>query len=166
MRGPRGIPIGRLKRVLISNLTCYGPRTKRPSIISGIPGHAIEDIKISDSTFLHGGGGTAEMAALQPAERPDDYPEPARFGPLPAEHFYLRHVRNIEFSHIEVASVAADARPSFWLGDVSGADLLHVKLPRGAGPACVLNDVSDFHMQSVRGFNDIAIDGPVSRLEI
>jgi polygalacturonase len=166
MRGPREIAIGRLKRVLISNITCYGPRNEMPSIISGIPGHAIEDIKISDSTFLHAGGGTAEMAALQPAERPDDYPEPARFGPLPAEHFYLRHVRNIEFSHIEVASVAADARPSFWLGDVSGADLLHVKLPRGAGPACLLNDVSNFHMQSVRGFNDTSIDGPVSRLEI
>ena len=72
------------------------------------------------------------MVALQPAERPDDYPEPARFGPLPAQHFYLRHVRNIELSNVEVASLAADARPSFWLGDVSGADLLHVKLPRRA----------------------------------
>ena len=75
-------------------------------------------------------------------------------------------MRNIEFSNIEVASVAADARPSFWLGDVSGADLLHVKLPRGAGPACVLNDVSDFRMHSSRGFNDMSIDGAVSHLQI
>jgi hypothetical protein len=115
---------------------------------------------------VHGGGGTAEMAALQPAERPDDYPEPARFGPLPAQHFYLRHVRNIEFSNVEFASMAADARPSFWLGDVSGADFLHVKLPRRAGPAYVLNDVSDFRMLSNRGFNDISIDGAVSHLRI
>jgi hypothetical protein len=40
-----------------------------------------------------------------------------------------------------VGSPPADARPSFWLDDVRGVDLLHVKLPRGAGPACVLNDV-------------------------
>jgi polygalacturonase len=166
MRGPSEIPIGRVKRILISNVTCYGPLNKMPSIISGIPGHAIEDIKISDSTFLHAGGGKAEMAALQPAERPDDYPEPARFGPLPAAHFYLRHVRNIEFSNIEVASLVADARPSFWLGDVRAAELTRVKLPRGPGPACVLDDVSDFHMHSSRGFNDISIDGVVSRLEI
>jgi polygalacturonase len=166
MRGPKGRPIGRLKRVLISNVSCHGPLNTMPSIISGIPGHVIEDIKISDSTFLHEGGGTAEMAALQPVERPEDYPEPALFGSLPAEHFYLRHVRNIEFSHIEVASGAADARPSFWLGDVSGADLMHVKLPRAAGPACVLNDVSDFHMHAVRGFTDRSIAGAVSRLEI
>jgi polygalacturonase len=166
MRGPRDTPIGRLKRVLISDVTCYGPRNGMPSIISGVPGHVIEDIKISNCTFLHRGGGTAEMAQLQPVERPDDYPEPAGFGPLPAQHFYLRHVRNIEFSNVEVASVAADARPSFWLGDVNGADLLHLKLPRGAGPACVLNDVSDFRMHSNRGFNDISIDGVVSHLQI
>jgi polygalacturonase len=166
MRGPAEIPIGTLKRVLISNVTCYGPLNAMPSIISGVPGHAVEDIKISDCTFLHRGGGTAEMAALQPAERPDDYPEPARFGPLPAQHVYMRHVRNIEFNNVELASVTADARPSFWLDDVSGADLLHVKLPRGAGPACVLNDVSDFRMRSSRGFNDISIDGAVSHLRI
>ena len=142
MRGPVGIPVGTLKRVLISNVTCHGPLSEMPSIISGIPGHAVEDIKISDCTFLHRGGGTAELAALQPPERPEDYPEPAFFGPLPAQHFYLRHVRNIEFSNVEVASASADARPSFWLGDVHGADLLNVKFPRSARPACVLNDVS------------------------
>jgi hypothetical protein len=75
-------------------------------------------------------------------------------------------VRNIELSNVEVASLAADARPSFWLGDVSGADLLHVKLPRGARPGYVLNDVSDFRMHSNRGFNDISIDGAVSHLQI
>jgi polygalacturonase len=166
LRGPSGSEVGSLKRVLISNVTCHGPLNKMPSIISGIPGHAVEDIRISDSTFLSAGGGTAEMAALQPAERPDDYPEPALFGPLPAAHFYLRHVRNVEMSHIEVASTAADARPSFWLGDVNGANLLHVKLPRATGPACLLNDVADFHMRSVRGFKDLSIDGAVSRLEI
>jgi polygalacturonase len=166
MRGPVGVPIGTLKRVLISNITCHGARNLMPSIISGIPGHAVEDIKISNSIFLHRGSGTAEMAALQPAERPDDYPEPARFGPLPAQHFYLRHVRNIEFANVELASVIADARPSFWLDDVRGVDLLHVKLPRGAGPACVLNNVSDFRMHSTRGFSDMSIEGAVSRLQI
>jgi polygalacturonase len=166
MTGPADRSIGTLKRVLISNVTCHGPLNEMPSIISGIPGHAIEDIKISDCAFLHQGGGTAEMAALQPAEQPDDYPEPARFGPLPAQHFYLRHVRNIELSHVEVASLAADARPSFWLEDVSGVDLMHVKLPRGARPGYVLHNVSDFRMHSSRGFNDISIDDGVSHLRV
>jgi polygalacturonase len=166
MRGPPERSIGALRRVLISNVTCHGPLNGMPSIISGIPGHAVEDIRISDCTFLHKGGGAAGIAALPPAERPDDYPEPARFGALPAQHFYLRHVRNIAFSNVEVASLAADARPPFWLSDVGGADLLHVRLPRGASPGYMLNDVSDFCLHASRGFDDISIDGPVSHLEI
>jgi polygalacturonase len=166
MRGPAGVPVGTLKRVLISNVTCHGPRNAMPSIISGVPGHAVEDVKISDCIFLHRGGGTAEMAALQPTERPDDYPEPARFGPLPARHFYLRHARNIEFGNVELATVTVDARPSFWLDDVRDVDLLRVRLPRGAGPAFALNNVSDFRMRFIRGFNDMSIEGGISRLQI
>jgi hypothetical protein len=49
--------------------------------------------------------------------------------------------------------------PSFWLGDVGGADLLHTS--RRARPGYVLRDVSDFRMDSNRGFNDISIDGAV-----
>ena len=60
----------------------------------------------------------------------------------------------------------ADARPSFWLADVSGATLLGVKLPRGASPALLLNDVSDFRMLATRGFKDISIDGRVSHARI
>ena len=166
MRGPNQIPPGTLKRVLISNVNCHGPLNDMPSIISGVSAHAVEDIKISDCYFLHKGGGTAEMAALQPVARPNDYPEPAGFGPLPAQHFYLSHARNLEFSNVEIASATADARPSFWLADVSGADLLGVKLPRGDGPALVLNDVSDFHMHATRGFKDISIDGRVPHVRM
>ena len=44
--------------------------------------------------------------------------------------------------------------------------VLHVRGLRGNELACALNDVSDFHMQSVRGFADISIDGTVFRLKI
>jgi hypothetical protein len=166
LRGPVGERVGTLKRVLISDITCHAPLNDMPSIISGIPGHAVEDIKISNCYFLHKGGGTAEMSARQPAEQPDDYPEPARFGRLPAQHFYVRHARNLEFNNVELADVTFDARPSFWLGDVNGADLLRVKLPRGSSPAVSLNDVSDFRAVANRGLIDNAIEGPVSHLQL
>jgi polygalacturonase len=166
MRGPPGVPVGALKRVLISNVTCYAPLNDMPSIISGIPGHAVEDIKISDCYFLHEGGGTAEMAARQPTERPDDYPEPARFGPLPAQHFYIHHARNLEINNVELAGVTIDARPSFWFGDANGADLIRVKLPRGLGATLSLNDVSDFRALASRGLKDVSIEGPISKLQL
>jgi hypothetical protein len=137
-----------------------------PSILSGIPDHPIEDVRISECYFLQKGGGTAELAASQPSERPAEYPEPARFGPLPAQHFYVRHARNVEFSGVELASVTADARPAFWLGDVNGADLHRVKLPPSRGAAVTLNDVSGFQASGNRDLRDISIEQAVSRLQL
>jgi len=166
LRGPAGIPVGTLKRVLISNITCHAPLNDMPSIINGVPEHAVEDVKISNCYFLHKGGGTAEMAALQPSEQPSDYPEHARFGPLPAQHFYIRHARNLEFSNVKLRGVTADARPSFWLGDVNGADLVHVKLSRGDGRVVSLNDVSNFRALGNRGLKDVSIEGPISSMQL
>jgi polygalacturonase len=166
LRGPADISVGRLRRLLISNVTCDGPLNDMPSIISGVPEQAVEDIKISNCYFLHKGGGTDQWASLQPAERSDDYPEPAGFGALPAQHFYIRHARNIEFSNVELAAVIADARPSFWLGDVNGADLLTVQLPRGVGPAVSLTDVSNFRALANRGVRDTSIEGRVSGMQL
>jgi polygalacturonase len=79
MRAPEGRPIGTLKRVIISNVVCSGCSPRLGSVISGIPGHYIEDVKISNVQVLHQGGGTKEDAAFQPLEAEDVYPEPGMF---------------------------------------------------------------------------------------
>ena len=79
MRTPEGRPIGTLKRVIISNIVCSGSVSGLGSVISGIPGHYIEDVKISNVQVLHQGGGTKEAAAYQPPEYEDFYPEPDMF---------------------------------------------------------------------------------------
>ena len=79
MRGPDNTPVGTLKRVIISNLVCSNSVSRLGSIISGIAGHEIEDVKISNIQILHQGGGTAEDAAFQPPEYEDMYPEPGMF---------------------------------------------------------------------------------------
>jgi polygalacturonase len=79
MRTPQGRPIGTLKRVIISNIVCSGSVSRLGSVISGIPGHYIEDVKISHVQVLHQGGGTREDAAYQPPEYEDYYPEPDMF---------------------------------------------------------------------------------------
>ena len=79
MRGPDNTPVGTLKRVIISNLVCSNSVSGLGSIISGIPGHSVEDVKISNIQILHQGGGTKEDAAYQPPEYEDMYPEPTMF---------------------------------------------------------------------------------------
>jgi polygalacturonase len=159
MRGPREVPVGTLKRVLINNVTCFGPANDMPSIISGIPGHVVEDVKISDVYVLQKGGGTSEMAALQPAEQESEYPEPVKLGPLPAQHFFIRHARNLEFTNVEIATAAPDSRPVFWLTDVDGASFFRMNFPRDqAAPSFLLNNVWDFEVFGSRGVKDVSLD--------
>jgi hypothetical protein len=146
MRGPSGVPVGVIRRLLISNVTCLGAGAERIcSILSGIPGYPIEDVKLSDITIVHPGGGTTADAALQIAEKEKDYPEPTMFGTTPACGFFLRHVRGIEMSGIKIESATLDARHVFALHDVQNADFRHIKMPAmSAAPRFVLNDVTDF----------------------
>jgi hypothetical protein len=127
--------------------------------LSGVPDHSIEDIKISDVYIQHQGGGTKEQAALQPPEGENQYPEPNMFGVTPAQGFYLRHVKNVDMSHIEIASMAPDARPGFVLDDVETADFLRVKTQREAGtPTFSLRNVKDFNCSLSRGVSDTTLE--------
>jgi polygalacturonase len=145
MRGPEGVPIGVVRRVNISNVVCTNsPLAKVCSILSGIPGHPIEDVRISDVTILHQGGGTASDAAIHLPEREKDYPEPTMFGTTPAQGFFIRHVNEIEMSGIKIECAGEDARPAFVLDEVQRADFRFLKLPKGENNAFALANVHDF----------------------
>jgi len=145
MRGPAGVPVGVMRRVVISNIVCSNTAAYLGSIISGIPGHPIENVKISDVYVQHQGGGTKENAALAPAEKEDAYPEPGMFGTMPSHGFYIRHAKGIEISNIQIETVKPDARPVFVMNDVENVDLFRIKAPRVPDvPACILNNVRNF----------------------
>src|SRR5436853_712801 len=101
LRGPaETTQVGALRRVIISNVVVYNADPKYGSIISGIPGHDIEDVRMSNIRVYYQGGGTLEQAALNPPEKETDYPEPSMFGVIPAYGFYIRHVKGIEMDNI------------------------------------------------------------------
>lgn len=54
------------------------------------------------------------------------------FGTMPSQGFYLRHVKNVEMSDVEIAAISEDARPAFVLDDLEGGDFFHVKTPSRA----------------------------------
>jgi polygalacturonase len=145
MRGPAGVPVGQLRRVNISDIVVSNTAAPFASLITGIPGHNIEDVRFSNITILHQGGGTREEAAITPPEQETAYPESHRFGVMPAYGFYIRHVVRIEMNHIDVRYEKEDFRPAFVLEGVQGADFLHIKAQRAAGvPSFALRNVSDF----------------------
>jgi hypothetical protein len=165
---PEGTPIGSARRVTISNVVVYDADPRYPSIITGIPGHDVEDIKLSGIRILSRGGLTLDQVARQPAdmvstfffrapggvppreafdtpEREKEYPEPSMFGLLPAYAFFIRHAKGIELNDVEVGFIGEDRRPAFVLDQVEGVDFQHVKAQKAAGVSTiVLKNVENF----------------------
>jgi len=160
MRGPKDLAVGRVRRVILSNIVSYNAIGKLPAIIAGIPGHDIEDLKLHDIYLHHRGGGTGEWAGIEPPEFEDKYPDPHMFGPiLPASGFFIRHGRNLEFTNVEVAYESPDERPTFTVVDVNGADFFRIKTPSGAsGRRFSLRNVTDFRSLASRGVKDSELD--------
>jgi polygalacturonase len=158
MRGPEGVPVGIVRRVNISNVVCTSaPGQKISSILAGIPGHPIADVRISEITVLHHGGGTAADALLRLPENEKKYPEPNMFGTTPSQGFFVRHVNGLEMSSVKIEPAADDARPSFVLSDVSGADFRFLNLPRVENNTFVLNKVRDFSVFRSKPVPDIEL---------
>jgi polygalacturonase len=164
MRGPANVPVGVLRRVILSNITCQSAASPICSILAGIPGHPIEDVKLSDIVIFHQGGGSKDDALRQLAEKEKDYPEPSMFGTTPTQGFFIRHVRGLEMNGIKIEHASEDARPAFVLNDVQGADFERVRVPSAAGgPTFVLNDVRDFSVFRSRPAPDTELPAVVKK---
>ena len=161
MRGPAGVPVGTLKRILISDITSYNA-SPLPSIIAGVSDHPVEDVQIRDVILHQVGGGSVELAGRQPPDQENAYPEPTMFGELPASGFFIRHARNVEMSNVEIQTASADARPAFWLQDVDGADFFRMRMPPGR--AYALDRVAKFRSFGCRSMSDVSFDEPQSRI--
>jgi polygalacturonase len=185
MRAPEGTPVGAIRRVSITNVVVSDADPRYGSILSGIPGHEIEDVKLSHITIHYRGGLTLDDAAKQPAnlvntfffraqggipprepyatpEREKEYPEPSMFGLLPAYGFFLRHAKGIEMDHIKLTFARDDTRPAFVLEDVTGIELDHVQAQKAAGAVSM-------RLKDVRGLvtrdSSVAPDGRLDQLE-
>src|SRR5258708_4437981 len=165
MRGPEGVPVGVLRRVIISNIMCSNAASGLGSIISGIPGHEIEDITLSDIYIQHQGGGSKDSAIIQPPEEEVKYPDPTMFGPvLPSHGFFIRHAKNIHLNNVEVVCIQEDARPAFAVQDVKGADFFRVRAQRASeGSTFALKNVADFSLSQSRPLPDTQLDNVVEK---
>ena len=151
--------MGQLRRVNISNVVVSNCASKQAALITGIPGHAIEDIKFSDILIQHQGGGTGQDASTQVPELEKVYPDPNRFGTMPAHGFFIRHVRGLSMHDVEVKYASEDLRPAVLLEDVSGADFVHVKLQHAPNIATfALKNVENFSVNISKPLPDTYIE--------
>ena len=157
MRGFAGLPIGAIRRVNISNLVSSGASSLICSMIAGIPGHRIEDLKLSNILLKHPGGGTKKEAVRHLDENEKEYPEVDMFGNTPAHGFFIRHAKGVELSNCKVIA-SKDARPCFFLVDVEQVDFVNVKTERAADtPVFVLDQVKGFRVVNCAPLADTQI---------
>jgi polygalacturonase len=154
-RGPAGTRDGTLRNVLISNVIATGIDAESGVQILGLPGDDIEGVRLQNIRLQFNGGGTKDDAKRVPPELEKDYPEPRRFGVMPAYGLFARHVRNLEIADFRVACDKEDLRPSMICNDVDGLEIDNYK-------AQVARDVPAARFDGVDGLvirNSPVLDG-------
>lgn len=91
-----------------------------PIMITGIPGHYVENVRLKNVTISFPGYGTLENAQRMVPEDVDRYPEQYFFGVLPSWGAYIRHAKNIEFNNVKMTFRGEDARQKIAFDDVEG----------------------------------------------
>lgn len=85
--------------------------------ITGLPGHPVENISLSNISLYHQGGVRQEdLSKIEEAlkdEKEKEYPEATMWGKLPAKGFFIRHACNVHFHNILIQTERPDARPDF-----------------------------------------------------
>lgn len=148
MRGPDDLQIGTFKRVSVDNVVITASNPVYGSMLMGIPGHDVEDIRLSNIWIRITGGGTAEQAKTVVPELEESYPDPQEFGEIPAYGFFIRHAKNIYMDNITLEFENPDYRPPFILEDVKGVFFNNITVQTMPGVAkFVLKDVEDFHLK-------------------
>lgn len=108
--------VGRIRGVCIDHVQIRNAGALGCSV-TGLPGHPVEDVQLSDISLHHRGGVTAdELPQIDEALRDEKvkaYPEATMWGKLPARGFFVRHARNVRFNNVVVETEQPDARPDF-----------------------------------------------------
>ncbi len=113
--------VGTFKHVAISNIIAKNVKSLGCSI-TGIPGHAVEDIMLSNMSIEFSGGALKGEYKTGLPELETEYPEATMWGGmLPAYGFFIRHARGIRMNNISIAVRKQDQRPAIMVDDVHDA---------------------------------------------
>ncbi len=118
---PEGVaPMKAMRDMMFSNILVDATACGKDAafIFTGLPGHPIENITLTNIDMTVAGGGTpgdaaAELAELDLEAIGNHWPEYTCFGAtVPAHGIYARHIRGLSMDRINIRTVAPDARPA------------------------------------------------------
>lgn len=113
MRSPGGTPVGKIRNIEINGIEVRGAQSWTSCIITGIPGHYVENICLKNIHISAEGGYYAKDGKLNPPEFEKDYPEPWMFGTTPSKGIFIRHAKNILIDNVNFDFLRKDGRPLY-----------------------------------------------------
>ncbi|MEA3225886.1 MAG: glycosyl hydrolase family 28 protein, partial [Planctomycetota bacterium] len=141
--------VGIFRNVTIDNVVA----TEVSSIgcsITGLPGHAVENVSLSNIKLSFDGGGTREDASREIPEKAASYPESTMFGTLPAYGFYCRHVEGLKFTNVQLQTATPDKRHAVVCEDVEDVSIVSFDSGFSPGAAAAIR-LTDARRVFVRG---------------
>jgi hypothetical protein len=129
---------GALRDVVIGNITATG--AKWPSVVAGIPGHAIEGVTLSNFRIANRGGGTREEGRVEVPENVAKYPSADMFETYPAGGLYCRHAADLRISAFDLRCESPDFRPTVVCEDVARLAIDSLAAPADGSPVIALRN--------------------------
>lgn len=120
--------------IQISNVIADDVDSLAGIIITGMPGHPLRNIALSNIRIKYRGGGTADLAKREYREQSTHYPEPRFSGPTPAYGLYARHVDGLDINHVTFSTEKPEYRPAVILEDVRNESIIDLKAPEISHP--------------------------------
>jgi polygalacturonase len=147
-------PFGIMRNIVINNVVAYHTGNYSSSI-TGIDGHYVENLSLSNVQFYNTGGlkqgeYTADVSKVKEDER--GYPQPTVWKELPSSGLFIRHAKNIQIRGLMLSSERPDPRTPVIAVDVEELQVQAI--------ARVDNNSSDVFF---RGWNvqGISVDTPL-----
>ncbi|PZX60881.1 rhamnogalacturonidase [Hydrotalea sandarakina] len=149
-RGPLATThTGTIKNIYISNVRILNADTLSGIQITGVPNQPVENIELRNITIQYKGGGSKYSAQRVFPELGKGYPEPYLLGVTPAYGLFLRNVKQMRLTNIQLQTIKPDERPVIYANNVLGLQIdgLTAPLVKGVKPA-VFHQVKEISIQN------------------
>jgi hypothetical protein len=147
-------PVGIMRNIVINNIVAYHTGNYSSSI-TGIPGHYVENLSLSNVQFYNIGGlkpgeYTGDVTRVKEDEK--GYPQPTVWKELPSSGLFIRHAKNIQVRGLMLNSEQPDPRTPVIAVDVEGLQVQSI--------AKIKNNTADVFF---KGWNvrDVLVDTPL-----
>lgn len=143
-------PQGKMSNILLSDIQAFNTGNYASSI-TGVPGAMIENISLHNIQVVNKGGVRAgEYLATTDKVKEDEkgYPQPTVWKNLPCSGLFIRHVKNITLSDINLYSTNPDPRVPLIGVDIDRLDIRNFRTDKaGNSTLYQLEGVKEYHLE-------------------